>query len=137
MCALPRLRTFLLLTSVVFLTSGHVASSRADHDALLEHVHASQKTWELNQDSRYDACTDTNKNNHRISELHRIRKRRQAAEPNFESSAYGSAIYFRGKGDSLLLRPEVEIEIPQNAFSVEFWMRPEGGQHQRVAVVGK
>lgn len=45
-------------------------------------------------------------------------------------------LYFSGKRERLLLRPEVLAEIPREAFTVEAWVRPEGGQSNPVIIAG-
>lgn len=45
-------------------------------------------------------------------------------------------LYFSGKRERLLLRPEVLAEIPREAFTVEVWVRPEGGQSNPAIIAG-
>ncbi|XP_051004288.1 pappalysin-2 [Acomys russatus] len=45
-------------------------------------------------------------------------------------------LYFSGKRERLLLRPEVLAEIPREAFTVEVWVRPEGGQNNPATIAG-
>lgn len=45
-------------------------------------------------------------------------------------------LYFSGKRERLLLRPEVLAEIPREAFTVEAWVRPEGGQNNPAIIAG-
>lgn len=45
-------------------------------------------------------------------------------------------LYFSGKRERLLLRPEVLAEIPREAFTVEAWVRPEGGQSNPAIIAG-
>ncbi|KAL1775409.1 pappalysin-2 [Sigmodon hispidus] len=45
-------------------------------------------------------------------------------------------LYFSGKRERLLLRPEVLAEIPREAFTVEAWVRPEGGQSDPAIIAG-
>lgn len=45
-------------------------------------------------------------------------------------------LYFSGKRERLLLRPEVLAETPREAFTVEVWVRPEGGQSNPAIIAG-
>lgn len=45
-------------------------------------------------------------------------------------------LYFSGRRERLLLRPELLAEIPREAFTVEAWVRPEGGQHNPAIITG-
>ncbi|KAL8178059.1 UNVERIFIED_CONTAM: hypothetical protein K2H54_027822 [Gekko kuhli] len=44
--------------------------------------------------------------------------------------AFGSvaALYFSGGREQLLLRPGVVAELPRGEFTIEAWVKPEGGQ---------
>ncbi|KAM6219051.1 pappalysin-2 [Rhynchocyon petersi] len=45
-------------------------------------------------------------------------------------------IYFSGRQERLLLRPEMLPEIPREAFTVEAWVKPEGGQYNPAIIAG-
>ncbi|CAK7309893.1 PAPPA2 [Vulpes lagopus] len=45
-------------------------------------------------------------------------------------------LYFSGRRGRLLLRPEVLAAIPREAFTVEAWVRPEGGQNNPAIIAG-
>ncbi|XP_006887773.1 PREDICTED: pappalysin-2 [Elephantulus edwardii] len=45
-------------------------------------------------------------------------------------------VYFSGRQERLLLRPEVLAEIPREAFTVEAWVKPEGGQNNPAIIAG-
>lgn len=45
-------------------------------------------------------------------------------------------LYFSGRREPLLLRPEVLADIPREAFTVEAWVRPEGGQNSPAIIAG-
>ncbi|XP_077013201.1 pappalysin-2 [Tamandua tetradactyla] len=45
-------------------------------------------------------------------------------------------LYFSGRRERLLLRPEVLAEIPREAFTVEAWVKPEGGQNNPAIIAG-
>ncbi|XP_047561665.1 pappalysin-2 [Lutra lutra] len=45
-------------------------------------------------------------------------------------------LYFSGRRGRLLLRPEVLAEIPREAFTVEAWVKPEGGQNNPAIIAG-
>ncbi|XP_013400123.1 pappalysin-1-like [Lingula anatina] len=52
---------------------------------------------------------------------------------------YGHALLFTGDAQVLRLKPSgrnVAFEIPKNDFTVEFWLKPEGGQLDEVPIVG-
>ncbi|EDL39353.1 mCG123708 [Mus musculus] len=54
----------------------------------------------------------------------------------FNSQGGLPVLYFTGKRERLLLRPEVLAEIPREAFTVEAWVRPEGGQSNPAIIAG-
>ncbi|XP_004706871.1 pappalysin-2 [Echinops telfairi] len=45
-------------------------------------------------------------------------------------------LYFSGRQERLLLRPEVLAGIPWEAFTVEAWVKPEGGQNNPAILAG-
>ncbi|XP_069890510.1 pappalysin-2 isoform X1 [Dipodomys merriami] len=45
-------------------------------------------------------------------------------------------LYFSGRRERLLLQPEVLAESPREAFTVEVWVRPEGGQSNPAIIAG-
>lgn len=47
-----------------------------------------------------------------------------------------SALYFSGSREQLLVRPEVLPEIPRGQFTIEVWVKPEGGQSNPAIVAG-
>ncbi|XP_036129312.1 pappalysin-2 isoform X1 [Molossus molossus] len=55
------------------------------------------------------------------------------------SNPHGGAlpiVYFSGRRERLLLRPEVLAEVPREAFTVEAWVKPEGGQSSLAIIAG-
>uniref|UniRef100_A0A671FHJ3 Pappalysin 2 n=1 Tax=Rhinolophus ferrumequinum TaxID=59479 RepID=A0A671FHJ3_RHIFE len=64
------------------------------------------------------------------------------ADPSREaetSNPHGGGLpvlYFSGRRERLLLRPEVLAEIPREAFTVEAWVKPEGGQNNPAIIAG-
>ena len=63
----------------------------------------------------------------------RGRNRRQ------NGSNFGSAIYFDGSGQLLKLRfitKKGKIVLPDEAFTVQFWAKPEGGQGRFTPIIG-
>ncbi|XP_077309317.1 pappalysin-2 [Lithobates pipiens] len=44
------------------------------------------------------------------------------------------ALYFHGAHSQLALNPEAEQKIPQETFTVELWVRPEGGQNDPAVI---
>lgn len=45
-------------------------------------------------------------------------------------------LYFSGRRERLLLHPEVLAETPREAFTVEAWVKPEGGQSNPAIIAG-
>lgn len=45
-------------------------------------------------------------------------------------------MYFSGRRERLLLRSEVLAEVPREAFTVEAWVKPEGGQSSPTIIAG-
>lgn len=46
----------------------------------------------------------------------------------------GKPVYFTGRGDQLRLKPGVEI--PRGNFTLEMWIKPEGGQRSPTVIAG-
>ncbi|KAM6948741.1 LOW QUALITY PROTEIN: pappalysin-2 [Aplochiton taeniatus] len=47
-----------------------------------------------------------------------------------------SALYFHGRQEQLKVKPGAEVELPRASFSVELWVRPEGGQSNPAVIAG-
>lgn len=65
--------------------------------------------------------------------LRQQRRRSSQAEEN--SPDRGKAVYFTGRGDQLRLKPGVEI--PRGNFTLEMWIKPEGGQRSPTVIAGR
>lgn len=61
-----------------------------------------------------------------------LRQRRRSSQGN---SDRGKAVYFTGRGDQLRLKPGVEI--PRGNFTLEMWIKPEGGQRSPTVIAGR
>lgn len=48
-----------------------------------------------------------------------------------------AALYFSGRAAQLLLRPGALAELPRGEFTIEAWVKPEGGQSNPAIVAGK
>ncbi|XP_045403248.1 pappalysin-2 isoform X1 [Lemur catta] len=62
-------------------------------------------------------------------------------DPSWDAGTFNSqgglpVLYFSGRRERLLLRPEVLAEIPREAFTVEAWVKPEGGQNNPAIIAG-
>nr|XP_035973072.1 pappalysin-2 isoform X1 [Halichoerus grypus] len=62
-------------------------------------------------------------------------------DPHWEAETFNPrgglpVLYFSGRRGRLLLRPEVPADIPREAFTVEAWVRPEGGQNNPAIIAG-
>nr|XP_033772401.1 pappalysin-2 [Geotrypetes seraphini] len=62
-------------------------------------------------------------------------------EANWEELVFNAeeelaALYFSGAQQQLLLRPDAVPEIPREEFTVEAWVKPEGGQSNPAIVAG-
>ncbi|XP_061460291.1 pappalysin-1 [Rhineura floridana] len=64
------------------------------------------------------------------------RRRRRAPEGGEQatSPAPSRALYFRGQGDQLRLK--AELDLPRDAFTAEAWLRAEGGQRAPAVIAG-
>lgn len=50
----------------------------------------------------------------------------------------GSAVYFTAQNDVLELKSGATMDrLPTDAFTVEAWIKPEGGQYDPAVIVGK
>ncbi len=49
-------------------------------------------------------------------------------------SAEGCLLYFTGRGDQLRLKPNAEV--PRGNFTLEMWIKPEGGQRYPAVIGG-
>lgn len=58
------------------------------------------------------------------------------AEPSQPRGGRLPVLYFSGRRERLRLRPEALAEIPREAFTVEAWVRPEGGQSNPAIITG-
>lgn len=64
-----------------------------------------------------------------------VRQRRRSFQPENNSLERGAkAVYFTGRGDQLRLKPGVEI--PRGNFTLEMWIKPEGGQRSPTVIAG-
>nr|XP_029501874.1 pappalysin-1-like [Oncorhynchus nerka] len=62
------------------------------------------------------------------------RQRRRSSQAEENSPGRGKAVYFTGRGDQLRLKPGVEI--PRGNFTLEMWIKPEGGQRSPTVIAG-
>ncbi|XP_030640627.1 pregnancy-associated plasma protein A, pappalysin 1a [Chanos chanos] len=62
------------------------------------------------------------------------RQRRRSSQAEESGSGRGKAVYFTGRGDQLRLKPGVEI--PRGNFTLEMWVKPEGGQRSPTVIAG-
>lgn len=67
----------------------------------------------------------------------RVPRRRQqrAARGSEEPSPPSRALYFSGRGEQLRLR--ADLELPRDAFTLQVWLRAEGGQKSPAVITGK
>ena len=63
------------------------------------------------------------------------RQRRRSSQAEENSPDRGKAVYFTGRGDQLRLKPGVEI--PRGNFTLEMWIKPEGGQRSPTVIAGR
>lgn len=63
------------------------------------------------------------------------RQHRRSSHAEENSSDRGKAVYFTGRGDQLRLKPGVEI--PRGNFTLEMWIKPEGGQRSPTVIAGR
>ncbi|GLD66359.1 pappalysin-1 isoform X1 [Lates japonicus] len=61
-----------------------------------------------------------------------LRQRRRSSQAEENSPDRGKAVYFTGRGDQLRLKPGVEI--PRGNFTLEMWIKPEGGQRSPTVI---
>lgn len=68
---------------------------------------------------------------------------RQSAKAGPSAPAAGwapdsvAALYFSGRAEQLLLRPGALAELPRGEFTIEAWVKPEGGQSNPAIIAGK
>ncbi|XP_059793074.1 pappalysin-2 isoform X5 [Balaenoptera ricei] len=67
--------------------------------------------------------------------------RNGGGDPDWEAETFSPqgglpVLYFSGRREQLLLRPEVLADIPREAFTVEAWVKPEGGQNSPAIIAG-
>uniref|UniRef100_A0A8C9U8J2 Pregnancy-associated plasma protein A, pappalysin 1a n=1 Tax=Scleropages formosus TaxID=113540 RepID=A0A8C9U8J2_SCLFO len=65
---------------------------------------------------------------------HQQPSRRRSSPPLDSSPGPGKAVYFTGRGDQIRLKPSVEI--PRGNFTLEMWIRAEGGQRSPAVIAG-
>lgn len=47
-----------------------------------------------------------------------------------------TAVYFRGQAEQLKVNPAFGIELPRSSFTLELWVKPEGGQNNPAIIAG-
>lgn len=47
-----------------------------------------------------------------------------------------TALYFSGRREQLKVKPTAELELPRAKFSLELWVKPEGGQSNPATIAG-
>ena len=112
------------------------------HDTHLQKTHhfESHKTLALENaqkqlSDRHGSCTVTDKERH--STRARVRRKRHVDMTRGPGSL-GTAAYFSGRSEALVLKMEGNgRSIPNTEFTVEFWMKPEGGQPDPVRILGE
>lgn len=62
-------------------------------------------------------------------------ERRSPRQSQAGSSGRHKAVYFTGRGDQLRLKPGVEI--PRGNFTLEMWIKPDGGQRSPAIIAGR
>ncbi|XP_061490162.1 pappalysin-2 isoform X2 [Rhineura floridana] len=63
-------------------------------------------------------------------------RQRARAGPYAQAPGSLAALYFSGGREQLLLRPGVLAELPRREFTVEAWVKPEGGQSNPAVIAG-
>ncbi len=63
------------------------------------------------------------------------RQRRRSSPAEDASSSRGKAVYFTGRGDQLRLKPGVDI--PKGNFTLQMWVKAEGGQRSPTVIAGR
>lgn len=71
----------------------------------------------------------------RLHHHHRHHHRREGHEGAAESMPPGRALYFTGHGDQLRLK--AGNELPGDTFTLQVWLRAEGGQRSPAIIAGK
>ena len=104
------------------------------------HLKEKWKKWDASRQDIPSGCAPT--------DVNRPSPRRVRRGLNNELSSYLPAdvstqgvtrhsVRFRGGQDSLVLDDGVSVHLPNNNFTVELWIKPEGGQHEHVVILGK
>uniref|UniRef100_A0A672PB20 Pappalysin-1-like n=1 Tax=Sinocyclocheilus grahami TaxID=75366 RepID=A0A672PB20_SINGR len=62
------------------------------------------------------------------------RQRRRSSPAEDASFSRGKAVYFTGRGDQLRLKPGVDI--PKGNFTLQMWVKAEGGQRSPTVIAG-
>ncbi|XP_036452168.1 pappalysin-2 isoform X1 [Colossoma macropomum] len=47
-----------------------------------------------------------------------------------------TALYFRGQREQLKVNPTADVELPRSRFTLELWIKPEGGQNNPAVIAG-
>uniref|UniRef100_A0A8D0GZS7 Pappalysin 2 n=1 Tax=Sphenodon punctatus TaxID=8508 RepID=A0A8D0GZS7_SPHPU len=83
--------------------------------------------------SSSSSMEDTWEERNAFSQRTRSRARRLQGSP-FPGGISG--LYFSGSREQLLLRPDVLAEVPRREFTIEAWVKPEGGQSNPAIIAG-
>lgn len=54
-----------------------------------------------------------------------------------KNSSVEGSIYFSGANSQLMLNPDAKQQIPRETFTVELWVKPEGGQNGPAVIASK
>ncbi|KAM4642162.1 pappalysin-2 [Discoglossus pictus] len=54
--------------------------------------------------------------------------------PFMQKQLINSSFYFSGTCSQLVLRPDAELRIPRERFTVELWVKPDGGQNDPAVI---
>ncbi|KAL4219280.1 hypothetical protein ACF0H5_021861 [Mactra antiquata] len=66
-----------------------------------------------------------------------LQRHPRSVSPGSESS-FRSSLYFHGNKEMLKLKPSIDdIILPNEEFTLQMWIKPEGGQYRRTPIVGK
>lgn len=63
------------------------------------------------------------------------RRQQREVEDGEESLTPSRALYFSGQGDQLRLK--ADIELPRDAFTLQVWLKAEGGQRSPAVIAGR
>ncbi|XP_077986925.1 pappalysin-1-like [Glandiceps talaboti] len=122
--------TLVLVAISLLSVHSDIGNQKSLHRRQRRDIHE-EKTLR-NAEASLDNCASTEK-----TQLHHLGRYPRKAP---ESYSFGKATYFAGKGEVLRLKlpddRDLDHDLPREGFTIEAWLKPEGGQKNHTMIIG-